>query len=330
MNSIVKIFSISAIASLMLMSKCGKDRPKVDDETQTIEDNIVSEQEFMRIMPTTNDRAIKQKGIGGSGKVLDPITTTFKVHNSINGLITDPLTWTDINNNSPLALINSLFSFANGVKIFIPTVDAVKITVEYDSNIDQADGSRKSGKVITTMLQKNGAPMPLFGEPNSSSNSVLDNYKVGSILYNGNIDVDRDSKTVMRLGVNNGTCDKIGEWSSTFSNVTKRKVTWMKGANHPNDSVYPGTNNYYTFDEYKIEEADPNGAGSIGTSRNGLAYSIKIISPITFRTDAKFGITGGIVELTPDGKKKRTIDYSQITSGIVTFTVDGNSFTINL
>ncbi len=329
MNSIVKIFSISAVASLMLMSKCGKDRPKVDDETQTIEDNIVSEQEFMRIMPTTNDRAIKQKGIGSSGKVLDPISTSFNVHNSINGLITDPLTWTAIDDNSSLALINSLFNFVNGAKFFIPTVDAVKITVEYDGNINQADGSRKSGKVITTMLQRDGAPMPLFGESGSFSNSVLDNYKVGNILYNGNIDVERDSKTVMRLGVNNGTCDKIGEWSSTFSNVTKRKVTWMKGANHPTDSI-DGAGKDYAFDEYKIEEADPNGAGSIGTSRNGLAYTMKIISPITFRTDAKFGITGGIVELTPDGKKKRTIDYSQISANIVTFTVDGNSFTINL
>jgi hypothetical protein len=326
MKNSIKILSLAAVSSLMLMSKCGKDRPKVDDETQTIQDNIISEQEFMRIVPTTNDKAIKQKGIG-AGKILnpnDPIKTEFKVHDLLQ------TAWFKIEDNTPASFLNTILqNNALGIPTgyFNSFIDTVRITVEYDDSQKQEDGSFKSGKVITTVKQENGQNIKLFGEPNGKFTSVLDNYKSGDVNYNGSIDVDRISKTIMNLKVNNGTCSKQGAWNSSFNNISGRKITWLKGANHPTDST-DAAGNDYLFDEYKIEEA--GSAGSEGTSREGLPYTIKITSPIIFNTNAKYGITAGIVELTPQGKKTRIIDYSQINSGIVTFTVDGNSFTISL
>jgi hypothetical protein len=330
MKNSIKILSLAAVSSLMLMSKCGKDRPKVDDETQTIQDNIISEQEFMRIVPTTNDRAIKQKGIGSSGRISspDPIETKFEVHDGLLGPILGSLGWSVIDSNTSSTFLSSILQTIGGVKYFTPNIDAVKITLEYDDSKKQEDGSTKSGKVITTMLQDNGTAMQLFGEPNGKFTSVLDNYKVGDINYTGSIDVSRISKTIMNMKVNNGTCSKQGAWNSSFNNISGRKITWLRGGNHPTDSTDPSTGIDYLFDEYKIEEAGND--GSEGTSRDGLPYTIKIKTPIIFNTNAKYGITSGIVELKPQDKKPRTIDYSQINSGIVTFTVDGNSFTINL
>jgi hypothetical protein len=329
MRNSIKLVSLAAVSSLMIMSKCGKDRPKVDDETQTIQDNIISEQEFMRIVPTTNDKAIKQKGIGSSGRFLDddPISTTFEVHDGLLGPISGNIGWSYIDDNTSSSFLSSILQNINGVQYFMPNIDGVKITVEYDNSQQQEDGSIKSGKVITTMLQDNGAAIQLFGEPNGKFKSTLENYKTGDVNYTGSIDVNRISKTVMNLKVNNGTCTKQGAWATSFNNLSGRKITWLKGANHPVDST-DAAGKDYLFDEYKIEEAGSD--GSEGISRDGLPYTIKITSPLIFNTNAKYGITSGMVELTPQGKKTRIIDYSQINSGIVTFTVDGNSFTINL
>jgi hypothetical protein len=327
-----KILSIAVVASLMLMSKCGKDRPKVDDETQSIEDNVTSEQEFMRIVPTTNDKAIKQKGIGSAGRVLsdDDMDVKFEIWASANISNTNIIYgWNDIGGIDDDDF-EEITDKINNVLYYKSSIDTVRITIEYDANETQDDGSKKSGKVITYIKKQNGNPIKLFGNDGGKSTTKLVNFKLNNeIEYNGSIDLDRITQTVMEMKVNNGTCNKAGSWNSAYSNQGNRKITWLKGANHPSDNK-DSSGNPYEFDEYRIEEANPSSSGSSGVSRSGLAYTVKITSPLIFRTNAKYGIVSGIVQLTPDGKKTRTIDYGQINQGIVTFTVDGNSFTINL
>jgi hypothetical protein len=317
LNKTIKLFSLTAIASLMLMSKCGKDKPEIDDETQTIEDNIVSEQEFMRIIPTTNDKAIKQKGIGSSGKMLSgSITTTFQGRNSLQSA-SPTFGWGVINNSN----FNNYIDSASGT--YQNQIDSIKIAMEFSPNVNAPDGSKKSGSIITLMTRKQGKPFYLFGKKDAEFVTILKDFNVDGILYNGNIEVERKSNTEMKIKVVNGRCTKAS-WpgSIEFSNESERKIKWMKGPNHPSTSD--------AADEYEIEEDNSGGRGCKGKSRNGLGYTMKITKPLKYRTDAKYGIIDGEVELTPEGKKTRVINYSQISKGIVTFTTDGNTFTIVL
>jgi hypothetical protein len=319
MKSIVKILSITAISSLMVMSKCGKDKPQIDDETQTIEDNVVSEQEFMRIVPTTNDRAIKQKGIGGSGKILGGgpsvlfrVWDRTKVTPTFDG-------WSTLNTSNAINFIDS------AAVQFKTNIDSVKIILDYLPGTPPVAGERnRSGRILTVMVRDGNKPFKLFGESDVEFESFLKNYAVDGTKFNGSIVVKRKSKTEMRIKVKAGKASNTG-WAQDldFENEGERKLKWIKGPNHP-------TNDGVIYDEYEITDDDSNGKGCKGKSRDGLGYQMKIIKPLIYRTDSKYGIVDGEVELTPDGKKTRVISYAQIEQGIVTFTVDGNAFTIKL
>ncbi len=319
MKSIVKVLSITVISSLMLMSKCGKDKPQIDDETQTIEDNIISEQEFMRIVPTTNDRAIKQKGIGSSGKILGNSPTVLfrvwdrtKVTPTFDG-------WNTLGNANAITFIDSAKAE------FKTNIDSVKIIMDYSGGIPLAAGDRiRSGRILTVMVRDSSKPFKLFGEKDAEFESFLKNYAVDDTKFNGSIVVKRKSKTEMKIKVRAGKASNTG-WAQDldFENEGERKIKWIKGPNHP-------TNTNATSDEYEITDDDSNGKGCKGKSRDGLVYQMKITKALVYRTDSKNGIVDGEVELTPTGKKTRVISYAQIEQGIVTFTVDGNSFTIKL
>jgi hypothetical protein len=316
MKKTIQILSIAIVASFMLMSKCEKDKPQIDDETQTIEDNIISEQEFMRIVPVTNDKAIKQKGIGSAGKILNAgFGFSFFARNKLNTQIDNG--WSAINNTNFRAFIDSA---AGEYKSF---VDSVKIKIDYDAGATAPDGSIKKGEIITILERKSGEKFYLFGKKAAKFTTVVKDFDVNGIKYTGSIAVERESETELLIKVNNGFC-KQANWANRidFANNSERKITWQKGPNHPSNSE--------TYDEYQIEEAGSNSSGSSGKSRDGLKYTMKILKPLLFRTNAKYGIVGGEVELTPEGKKTRIINYEQIDKGIVTFTVDGNTFTIDL
>jgi hypothetical protein len=321
MKNSIKILSITALASLMIMSKCGKDKPQIDDETQTIEDNIISEQEFMRIVPVTNDKAIKQKGIGSSGKILNGgPTVLFRawdrtlVGNASGG-------WNTVTTANALTYIDS------AKQEFKTDIDCVKIVLTYGQvGVPPVQGQTNvTGKVITVMIREGSKPFKLFGSDDAKFDAYLKDYEVDGVKYNGLISVFRKNKTEMKIKVKGGKTSKLG-WAQdvNFDNEGERKIKWTKGANHPSN------NSGATYDEYEITDEDSNGKGCKGKSRDGLTYESKITKPLIYRTDAKYGIVDGEVELTPLGKKTRIINYSQINQGIVTFTVDGNTFTIRL
>jgi hypothetical protein len=322
MKNSIKILGITALASLMIMSKCGKDKPQIDDETQTIEDNIISEQEFMRIVPVTNDKAIKQKGIGSSGKILNGgPTVLFRAWDKT--LVNTPSGgWSTVSAANALTYIDSI------KEEFKTNIDCVKIVLTYGSPAGGPPPQGQSnitGKVTTVMIREDNKPFKLFGSNDAKFDAYIKDYDVDGTKYNGLISVFRMNKTEMKIKVKNGKTSKLG-WANDldFSNEGERRIKWKKGMNHPNN------NNGATYDEYEITDDDSNGKGCKGKSRDGLTYESRITKPLIYRTDAKYGIVDGEVELTPFGKKTRVINYSQINQGIVTFTVDGNTFTIQL
>jgi hypothetical protein len=321
MKNSIKILSIAALASLMIMSKCGKDKPQIDDETQTIEDNIISEQEFMRIVPATNDRAIKQKGIGSSGKISNGAPSVlFRAWNRT-------LVAQSSGGWSTVTTLNALDYIDSAQEVFKTNIDCVKIVLIYgQGGIPPVQGQTNiTGKVITVMVRDGNKPFKLFGSDDAKFDAYLKDYEVDGTKYNGLISVVRKNKTEMKIKVKGGKTSKLG-WAQDvdFDNDGERKIKWIKGANHPSN------NNGVSYDEYEITDDDSNGKGCKGKSRDGLIYESKITKALIYRTDAKYGIVDGEVELTPLGKKTRIINYSQINQGIVTFKVDGNTFTIRL
>jgi hypothetical protein len=316
------IFSVS----LLLLISCTKENQVVDDEVQSVEDNIISEQEFMRIVPATNDRAIKQKGIGSSGnkEMQGNVNAIFRARD-VNNASNAFLGWDEVNNSNFSSWVTP------GDNFFKSNVDSAKIIINFGNTpTTDIDGNVKSGKITTILARDKSNPNKrfyLFGANEAEFKTIVKDFKVNDNTYNAVIETKRSSKTVMKVKILGGKTRVNGASSDIeYNNETERKITWLKGANHPNDSASNGIK--YEYDEYSIED-ETNGKCK-GKTRNGLNYEMRIVKPLVYRTNAKYGIVDGEVELTPDGKKTRLVNYSKIADGYVIVTIDGNKFTVAL
>lgn len=132
------------------------------------------------------------------------------------------------------------------------------------------------------------------------------------------------TKTVTNLGLNgdghlhysvvvDGSLTAAdGSWTATHQ--ANRTRTWIEGE---------GTATIFD-DVYLI-----TGSGS-GVNRNGNAYSVNITSALRVAVGCRY-ITAGTVEITPENKPVRTIDYGNGScDGTFTVNVLGYSFTVTI
>jgi hypothetical protein len=274
-NRGLKILVLVVCSGLLMMSNCKQNTPEIDSETQSVVDHILAEQEFMRVFPTVNDRSIKQKGIGSSGKMLsDAIKTKFSFHDANLNTQNNENDWFEIDDDcdddGSTNDLDDLSSFmiydgqGRPTDEFKPNIDSVKISLEFDDNYLQDDNSYKNGRVITFLVKSSGNNIRLFGGANNKGIIKIKSFELkranGTIEYNGNIQINSLNNFETLIQLSNGTCQKQGAWNTTFYNTSSRKITWMRGKNH--------SNNKDNFEEYKIEEYN-GGNGSEGVSRDG-------------------------------------------------------------
>lgn len=175
----------------------------VDNEVQSVIDNALCEQEFMRIPVLLNGRAIQVIGIKklmpGYGKV-----------------------WS---NTCPKdTLTGDTTGYAAGT--YTNTSNLPVLQLDWSSGCtDQLDGVTRSGKLNA-----------LFTKPYSQPGTVVTvtpvNYKAGSLAYSGTIKITRTATHTLSVEVTNGQCTngsfKIG-WSCT------RTITWVSGMGDMNE-----------------------------------------------------------------------------------------------
>lgn len=150
----------------------------------------------------------------------------------------------------------------------------------------------------------------------STVHIYLENYYVDGVKFEGNIDVTKDliNRTYTQV-VNNGKCSKSGtdaweiQWSST------RTVTWVSGY------LTPLVN---SDDVYEIAGA------ANGINREGKKFAVNITTPLEKKNSCSY-ITKGVIEIVPEDKKARVLDYGDgACDNKAKLSIGKNSITITL
>jgi hypothetical protein len=292
MRSIKLIFSVAALTVLTLTSCHKKETVEVDNETQSVVDNAVAEQEFMSMVPAVNSVAIKTKGTGA-----DPNRPagTSALCDSLH-LVSGDTLWSSTTH--------------------VPPTYSLSLTSASCSPIP--DSKLREGVMFITLYGK-------VKSQGSRMKVILQNYKAANTDPNKKISYQCDSIVVKTVSNNpttdirifnvkiyNGKCvGPTNNWTTLYS--TDRTIT--HNMNTDDISIY-GTSN--------------------GTNRNNRKFTVEVpqATPLVKKSSCQF-ISSGILNLTPEGFKTRTVDYTSGT-GVgtcdddATFSVNGNTIAFKL
>lgn len=193
MKKNIILSSILIISSIITLDSCKK-KTEVDNETQSVVDNAICEQQFMAIQPVVNDKGIQESGIK---KIY--ACETFSI---IAGDTTD----------------------ANGDKVF----DNGPVTFQIDYGTVGCtgnDGTVKTGSINITTPNKWSA------YTNSVVTVDLVSYKVNGTTYSGQIKITKPSALTITCEVVNGHCTN-GTWNIDYAGT--KTLTQIGGQNTPN------------------------------------------------------------------------------------------------
>jgi hypothetical protein len=294
MRSIKLIFPVIAVAVMTLTSCHKKETVEVDNETQSVVDNAVAEQEFMAMVPATNGVAINTKGTGAD-KNRSAAVSTLTPCDSLHIVSGDTL-WAASNHVNPTFRMSFNSDTCNPIPDSKIRRGMLYVTMHGRVKMP---GSRMVF-ILGGYKAHNSDPTKLIGYTCDSivvttvSNNTVTTTRVFNVkIYNGKC-----------IGANNG-------WTTLYS--TDRTIThnWTTG----DVSIYGSSN---------------------GTNRLGRKFTVDVpsASPLTKHKVCQF-ISSGILNLTPDGFKTRSVDYASGTGGDAcdddaTFTVNGNTVAFKL
>lgn len=168
-----------------------------------------------------------------------------------------------------------------------------RMTIDYGEGCECIDERTRKGAltgVFSDMWDKEGVNLVI----------TSDNYQVTNLLGK-NFAFDFE-KTITRkeiasekpeLHIQVSSAELTSEDDKTITWKSERILTLVEGG----EDVDPSN------DVYQITGT------AEGIARNESAFSVEITEPLTMDASCTTGITVGIVTLTPEGKKARTIDY---------------------
>lgn len=283
-----KILIPSALFLILSLSFCHKkETVEVDNETQSVVDNAVAEQEFMGLVPATNNVAIKTKATGA-----EPVRMMAACDTLV--YISGDLTYTT-NLNSP-----PTFTFSFNTASCSPIPDSklregsMKVTFYGKPTVP---GSR----MLIQLIDYKAANV----DPNKKIAYICDSIVVRNLAENTNF-------REFNVRIYGGKCIGAGgSWTTLYQ--TNRTIR-----------------HEYNGDVIKIW------GNSSGTNRQGRKFTVEVPagSPLTKRASCQF-ISSGILNLTPEGFKTRTVDYTSGTGtdscdDDATFSVNGNTVAFKL
>jgi hypothetical protein len=293
MRSIKLIFPVVALAVMSLTSCHKKETVEVDNETQSVVDNAVAEQEFMAMVPATNGVAINTKGTGADkNKSMMPLSPCDSLH-----LVSGDTNWTMAGHVPPTYTMN------------FNSTGAGSCTPIPDGKIRQGILSiRLHGRVklpnsfmVIKMLNYKAA--------NSDPNKLI-TYSCDSMVVTTNSNNPVTGIRQFNIKIIGGKCVGNG-WTTLYSTDRYIKI------NMNNDDISIWGN-------------------ASGTNRLNRTFTVDVPvgQPLTKHKNCQF-ISSGILNLTPNGFKTRTVDYASGTGGDAcdddaTFSVNGNTVAFKL
>ncbi len=306
MKKVVNSIAILSLSLALFSVACRKNEPvEVDNETQSAVDNAVADQEYAAIVPTTNNHAILTKGTGSQGR--SSSLAPCEVLNWLNAT------------NSYTAPNGKVFPQAdtnvvNGkyVKVPIYELDLSSPTC----SLSFVDGKQRTGKwlVYFTAPARNVNAMMVVKLLNHKTRNTI-TYECDSLVVTTEAkSAPNTNPAFFKYNVKlvNGFC-KTSNWTIAYS--FNRTFT-----HYPNGKVNgesPVTEVFGTAN---------------GITRQGKKFSV-VTSPNTAcikHRNCEY-IDKGIVELTPEGFKTRTVDFGNGTcDDKAKFTVNGNTVDFQL
>jgi len=195
------------------------------------------------------------------------------------------------------------------------TIDTVTVphtlTIDFGSvNCTASNGRARRGILHVTFTGR-------YRDPGTVITITPEDYYVNDLHVQGtktvtNLGLNGDGDPTFSVNVNGSVTAADGSWTATHQ--AQRTRTWITG----DDTATP------LDDVYRI-----TGSGS-GVNRNGTAYTVNITQPLRVAVGCAW-ITAGTVQVVPDGKPARIIDWgSGACDGTFTVTVNGTSYTVNL
>ena len=293
MKKVVKVVLVFAFASSLFFTGCHKkETVTVDNETQSSVDNAVADQEYMAIVPTVNSHAINTKGTGTAGK--------------LSSVPCDTLHWL-----TRSATLQTDTSLTSGNKYVVPQVFELNLT----PNSFSCPNSFTDGKVRSGLWNiKIDGPIKIAG-----------NHMILKLLNHVASGISYSCDSIMVTTISSSSL------SSTFN------IKLINGV-----CASPNWTIKYSFDRTFTTYAHGNPAGqdpvvqvygtANGVNRVGKTFTVNIptASPLVKHKACQF-IDKGILELTPDGFKTRTVDFGNGTcDDDATFTVNGSTVAFKL
>lgn len=181
------------------------------------------------------------------------------------------------------------------------------VTIDYGQSCTDFDGRVKSGQMILTYSNS-------WLSDTCYANVEMINYHIDGVKYEGSIALQRVSspnKVEVTTNVSNG---KVHTESGVVTYETVKTTEWVAGV---------GT---LTKDDDIIKiYGSSNGVGS-----DGLNYASVVIQPMYKELSCGY-ISGGIVDVAPEGKLTRSTNYGDRTcDDKATVTIGDRSFEITL
>lgn len=177
MRKTLFLSSAVVVSSFLIFNACKK-KTEVDNETQSVVDNAICEQQFMSIQPIVNDKSINEKGI-----------KRINACESFSILSGDT---TDADNNK---------IYDNG---------PVTFQIDYGTTgCIGSDGVYRTGKINITTAKR-------WSVYNNDVTVDLVNYKANTISYAGQIKISRPDSLTITTQVINGHCTD-GNWHIDYA-----------------------------------------------------------------------------------------------------------------
>lgn len=217
MKKSVIISSILIVSSIITLNSCKK-KTEVDNESQSVVDNAICEQQFMAIQPVVSEKGIKESGIKR--------TTAFETW-TILGAISNTAV-TNPGPNDTADVVAPFGEYDNG---------PVTFQLTYNTGFVGNDGISRTGSLNITTLKR----WSTFG--NTVTIDLVNFVVNGSVTYSGQIRITRTNSLTVTCEVVNGHCTN-GSWNIDYSGT--KTLTQTGGQNTPiieADDVYEITGN---------------------------------------------------------------------------------------
>ena len=186
------------------LNSCKK-KTEIDNESQSVVDNAICEQQFMAIQPVVSEKGINEAGIKRTNGL-----ETWTILGAISG--------TNTPNVASDTVVDANGFYQNG---------PVTFQLTYSTGFVANDGTLKTGSLNITTAKR-------WSVLNNQLTIDLVNYKVNNVTYSGQIKISRPNALTISCEVINGHCTN-GSWNIDY--IGTKTLTQIGGQNTPNNEA---------------------------------------------------------------------------------------------